>query len=147
VINEIRSKTRKNNSKLIFSSKNDLLFPSSTTVDAHSLISPSAILKDGVILGGDMFGIRVGEKFNNEYLSYLFNYVYRNKLAQYAKGSTIVHLHYSEIKNVQIEIPLLDTQNKVVKILMRFKNKLTIENGLQLVYQKQKGYLLHNLFI
>ena len=50
IINEIKSKTKKNNCKLTFSSKNDLLFPSSTTVDACSLISPSAILKDGVIL-------------------------------------------------------------------------------------------------
>jgi len=147
VIREIKSKTRKSNSKLTLSTKNDLLFPSSTTVDARSLISPSAILKDGVILGGDMFGIHINGKFNNEYLSYLFNLVYRNKLAQYAKGSTIIHLHYSEIKNVEIEIPLLDTQNKVIEILTLLQKKLVNETSLQSAYQKQKDYLQQEMFI
>ena len=39
---------------MILSKKGDLLFPSSTTVDAMSLIAPSVINVDGVILGGDM---------------------------------------------------------------------------------------------
>ena len=147
VINEIKSKTKKNNCKLTFSSKNDLLFPSSSTVDAYSLISPSAILKDGVILGGDMFGIRINKKFDNEYLSYLFNYVHKNKLAKYAKGVTIAHLHYSEIRDVQIEIPLLDEQKKIVKILNLLQKKLSSDIILRSIYQKQKEYLLQNLFI
>ena len=146
-INEIKSKTKKSNCKLTFSSKKDLLFPSSTTVDALSLISPSAILKDGVILGGDMFGIRINEKFNNEYLSYLFNYTHKNELVKYAKGVTIVHLQYSEIKNVKIEIPLLDEQNRVVKILTLLQKKLTVEANMHLSDKKQKESLLKQLFI
>ena len=94
-----------------------------------------------------MFGIRINEKFNNEYLSYLFNYVHKNKLAKYAKGVTIVHLHYSEIKDVKIEIPLLDEQNKIAKILTLLQRKLSAEIILQSIYQKQKEYLLQNLFI
>jgi Restriction endonuclease S subunits len=147
VINEIKSKTNNNNLKLTLSTRQDLLFPSSTTVNALSLISPSAIIKDDVILGGDMFGIRVNGEFNNEYLSYLFNSVYRNKLAQYAKGSTIIHLHYNEIKDVEIELPLIDVQNRVVKILTLLQKKLVCETSLKLAYQKEKSYLLQNLFI
>ncbi len=45
VINEIKSKTRKIVPKPTLSTSQDLLFPSSTTVDACSLISPSAIGK------------------------------------------------------------------------------------------------------
>ncbi len=147
VINEIKSKTRRIIPKLTLSTSQDLLFPSSTTVDARSLISPSAITKAGVILGGDMFGIRVDVLFNNRYLSYLFNSVYKNLLAKYAKGSTIVHLHYSEIKDVKIELPDLLVQNKIVKILSLLENKLGIETALQSMYQSQKEYLLRGVFI
>jgi len=147
VINEIKSRTAKDGNKLTLSSSNDLLFPSSTTVDAYSLISPSAILKEGVILGGDMFGIHINEKFNNEYLSYLFNYIYKNELAKYAKGSTIVHLHYNEVKDAKIKIPSLEEQNKVTIGLRLLQEKISIEKNLLSTFQKQKEYLLRQMFI
>jgi type I restriction enzyme S subunit len=147
MINEVKSKTRKVCSKFTFSTHRDLLFPSSTTVDARSLISPSAIIKDGVILGGDMFAIRVNERFNNIYLSYLFNFVYKNLLAKYAKGSTIIHLHYNEIKDIKIELPVIDAQDRIVEILTLLENKLVVETALESLYQTQKGYLLKGLFI
>ncbi|WP_407932884.1 restriction endonuclease subunit S [Dysgonomonas sp. PF1-23] len=147
VINEVKSRTTKDNCKLTLSSRNDLLFPSSTTVDAYSLISPSAILKEDIILGGDMFGIHINENFNNEYLSYLFNYIYKQELAKYAKGSTIIHLHYNEIRNAKIEIPSLEEQRKSVKVLRLLQEKIIIEKCLLQTSVKQKEYLLQQMFI
>ena len=147
VINEVRSRTTKDDCKLTFSSSRDLLFPSSTTVDAYSLISPSAILKEGVVLGGDMFGIHINENFNNEYLSYLFNYIHKRELAKYAKGTTIIHLHYNEIKNAKIEVPSLEEQKKVAGTLRLVQNKLIVEKNLLQAYQKQKNILLQKMFI
>lgn len=77
-ISQIESHTYKTEG-IILSKKGDLLFPSSTTVDAMSLIAPSVINMDGVILGGDMFGIHISPNFNAQYLSYYFNHI--------AKGS------------------------------------------------------------
>jgi type I restriction enzyme S subunit len=147
VVNEVRSRTTKDDCKLTLSSSSDLLFPSSTTVDAYSLISPSAILKEGVILGGDMFGIRINENFSNEYLSYLFNYIYNRELAKYAKGSTIIHLHYNEIKNVKVNVPSIEEQKKVAGVLRLLQKKLHIEKNLLQTYQKQKRTLLQQMFI
>lgn len=147
IINEIKSRTMKDGAELTLSSSNDLLFPSSTTVDAYSLISPSAICKKGVILGGDMFGIHINEEFNNEYLSHLFNCLYKNELAKYAKGSTIIHLHYNEIKNAKIEIPLLEEQNKAAMGLKLLQKKLFIEKNLLSTFQKQKECLFRQMFI
>ncbi len=56
VINKIKSFTKRSPPKTSLSEENDLLFPSSTTVNALSLVTPSAISKKGVMLGGDMFG-------------------------------------------------------------------------------------------
>ena len=72
VIENVVSHTTKSPNSTL-STKGDLLFPASTTVDALSLIAPSSINEDGIILGGDMFGIHVNEQYNSNYLSYYFN--------------------------------------------------------------------------
>ena len=103
VIDEVKSRTSLEKVSSTLSHGRDLLFPASTTVDAVSLIAPSALMQKDIILGGDMFGIKVSEAYNPIYLSYYFNYIANKRLAKYAKGTTIIHLHYNEIANVAIE--------------------------------------------
>ena len=74
IISHVESYTNKSDG-MTFSKKGDLLFPSSTTVDAVSLITPSAINIDNVVLGGDMFGIHINSDYNAQYLSYYFNHI------------------------------------------------------------------------
>lgn len=104
IIREVVSHTT-SATKVTRSCTGDLLFPASTTVDAVSLISPSAIQQSGVILGGDMFGIHIKNDYNSSCLSYYFNIIGKKSLAKYAKGSTIIHLHYVDIQNHSIFIP------------------------------------------
>ena len=107
IISHVESYTNKSDG-MTFSKKGDLLFPSSTTVDAVSLITPSAINIDNVVLGGDMFGIHINSDYNAQYLSYYFNHIAKKQFAKYAKGSTIIHLHYKDIEKKQIIITLFD---------------------------------------
>ena len=147
VIKEVKSRTQITTDKATISQRNDLLFPASTTVDAISLIAPTAICKKGVILGGDMFGIHINENYNNEYLSYLINYIYKSKLARYAQGSTIIHLHYSDIKNVTLMIPSIEEQNRLAKLMRIVEEKHEVEKHLLSKHYRQKACLLSNLFI
>ena len=146
VAHNISSKT-KNFEQATLSQKGDLLFPASTTVDAVSLISPTTIQTSGVYVAGDMFGIHIARQYNSEYISYLLNYVYNGKLAKYAQGSTIIHLHYNDIKTATIQVPTLAEQNKCSLLLELFQKKLTAERSLLNMYQVQKNYLLQNMFI
>ena len=143
----IVSKTQKAVQSSTVSTGYDLLFPASTTVDALSLIAPTAVSIHNIILGGDMFGIAVKQEFNNEYLSYAFNYIYKKYLAQYAQGSTIIHLHYNDIKNLYIGIPDKITQDKLVTLLKILQNKILTEKKMLSLLETQKAYLLSNLFI
>ena len=129
------------------SHKNDLLFPSSTTVDAISLIAPSAITQDGIILGGDMFGIHINENYNNVYLAYLINYIEKRNLAKFGQGSTIVHLHYNDISRAKIHVPNLEEQSKLVAIVGTIKAKIDCEINLLIKCQQLKEYLLSQMFI
>ena len=147
VIENIKSRTHIHADKSTVSQNNDLLFPASTTVDAMSLIAPSAISKNGVILGGDLFGIHINEDYNNEYLSYLINYIYKFILAKYAQGSTIIHLHYSDIKNFTLLIPSKEEQNRLAMLMRIVEEKIEMEKDMLSKLHSQKAHLLSNLFI
>lgn len=146
IITQIESHTNKTDG-VILSKKGDLLFPSSTTVDAMSLIAPSVINVDGVILGGDMFGIHISPNFNAQYLSYYFNHIAKRQLAKYAKGSTIIHLHYTDIEKAKLFLPSLEEQNRMAKCLVSLDDKIKVENALLDLLNNQKQYLLHQMFI
>ena len=145
-INQIKSYTEKKEG-ITLSKKGDLLFPSSTTVDAISLIAPSVINIDDVVLGGDMFGIRINAQFNSQYLSYFFNHIAKRKLAKYAKGSTIIHLHYKDIEKAKLLLPCLEEQNKMAQYLIALDEKIEIETSYITSLEHQKQHLLCHMFI
>ena len=145
-INQIKSYTEKKEG-ITLSRKGDLLFPSSTTVDAISLIAPSVINIDDVVLGGDMFGIRINAQFNSQYLSYFFNHIAKRKLAKYAKGSTIIHLHYKDIEKAKLLLPCLEEQNKMAQYLIALDEKIEIETSYITSLEHQKQHLLRQMFI
>ena len=145
-ISQIESHTNKTTG-MILSKKGDLLFPSSTTVDAMSLIAPSVINVDGVILGGDMFGIHINHNYNAQYLSYYFNHIAKRQLAKFAKGSTIIHLHYADIEKAKLLLPSLEEQNRMAKCIMSLDAKMNIETFFISLLNSQKTHLLRQMFI
>ena len=145
-INKVVSHTNKSKG-MTLSQKGDLLFPSSTTVDSISLIAPSVINVDNVILGGDMFGIHINHNHNAQYLSYYFNHIAKRQLAKYAKGSTIIHLHYADIENVKLLLPCKEAQNSMAKCLISLDKKIGVENSVLSSQNCQKAYLLSQMFI
>ena len=147
VIDKVKSRTSLEKVSSTLSHGRDLLFPASTTVDAVSLIAPSALMQKGIILGGDMFGIKVSEAYNPIYLSYYFNYIANKRLAKYAKGTTIIHLHYNEIANVAIELPNIEEQDKIVSTILEYSAKLSIEETILEKLFDLKQYLLKQMFI
>ena len=127
---------------------NDLLFPSSTTVDALSLIAPASIKLHNVFLGGDMFKIEMDiAKFDSDYISFLINCSYKEELAKYAQGSTIIHLHYDDIKSFKINICDIEEQKKISNALNLLLDKITVEKRLLELLRIQRRYLLGNMFI
>ena len=152
VIDKVKSRTSLEKVSSTLSHGRDLLFPASTTVDAVSLIAPSALMQKGIILGGDMFGIKVSEAYNPIYLSYYFNYIANKRLAKYAKGTTIIHLHYNEIANVAIELPNIEEQDKIVSTILEYSAFcISVINSIEETILEKlfdlKQYLLKQLFI
>jgi len=128
------------------SNGNEIIFPSSTTVDSLSLIAPCAVLRKGILLGGDMFGIRVGSNYDPIFISAILQTKYRKVLAAKAQGSTIIHLHYDDIKNIPIETPSLAIQQEISKAIVLTSNMAANESKILASLETLKCFLLSNLF-
>ena len=144
VIIDIKSNTNADGYR---SNGNEILFPSSTTVDSLSLISPSALNESNVVLGGDMFVLSMKKDFNNEYVSYYLNIVARRQLAKFAQGTTITHLYYEHIKDFVLELPSYTMQLQISAIMRELQQKVVTEKRMLSALQKQKAFLIQSMFI
>lgn len=116
VISAVVSKT--NTSESIPSKKGDILYPGSTTTTGIDLAKASAILKDNVLLGGDIVILRKSSyDYNPIFLSYFLNEIRRNDIAQTTKGITIHHLYGKDLAGIYAEFPSVEEQNEIATIL------------------------------
>ncbi|WP_416322806.1 restriction endonuclease subunit S [Mycoplasmopsis felis] len=136
------------NKKITLTQPNDILFPTSTTVDSYSLISPSCVNEENVMAGGDLFGIRPYKNINGNFISYYINNVeyIKNKLANKAQGLTIIHLYYKNILNENLYIASLEEQNKIGKLLDEISNLINLENSKLNKLKQLKETLLQKIF-
>lgn len=129
--------------------KNDILFPTSTTVDAISLIAPSCMNADFAVAGGDMFIIRPYDCFDGIFISYAINNVdyLKLSLATKAQGLTIVHIHYNNIKDVKLFLPTFEEQKRISEYF-RHLDELIAAKRLEIEkLQDIKQSLLDKMFV
>lgn len=145
VIYDVVSKT--NEVDGIKSKVGDLLIPSSTTTSGIDLANVTALNKDDVLLGGDITVLRSNYEINNVFYAYYLSNYKKEEIASYAQGSTIVHLYYSHIKDMDIHLLSLSEQAKIANFLSRIDAKIECTN--QQIYQSQrfKKGLLQQMFV
>lgn len=111
----------KNNT--VLSKKGDLLFPASD-VTPTGLGRCSVIMKDHVVLGGDIIYLRPKEKYNPIFLSYSIN-CNKKSITELVTGTTVKHINSSQLKTVSIGIPLdIDEQTAIAQILTDMDNEI-----------------------
>lgn len=115
VINETISRTAYS-PDYFRSMANDVLMPTSD-VTPRGLAKASCVLNDGVVLGGDILIIRSNPKLiYGVFLSYLM----RREEAQILRlisGTTVFHLHGSEIAKFTFALPPIAEQRAIVEAL------------------------------
>jgi type I restriction enzyme S subunit len=145
IIFDIVSKTNENDG--IKSKIGDLLIPSSTTTTGIDLANVTALNKADVLLGGDITVLRSNEDINNVFYAYYLSNHKKEEIASYAQGSTIVHLYYSHIKEMNIEIPCLKEQTKIANFLSAIDDKINhCQSQIEKTETWKKG-LLQQLFV
>ena len=117
IIKEIKSKT--NYKEGIPSVKGDILIPASTTTTGIDLAKASAIIKNDVLLGGDINILRKKTtELDSIFLAYYLNEDKKQEIAEKTAGITIYHLHGKDLIDIEIFYPpTLAEQKAIAQVL------------------------------
>ena len=137
MIYNVESKTNLDKKELKLSEKDDILIPCSgeTAID---LATASCIQKDQVAIGGDITVIKT-----DQYAPFITYYLNQKKteIAKYAQGVSIVHLYPKDFKVMNIKIPSITEQKKIISLLEEISKK---ERLLESKYQEYQDFLKKN---
>lgn len=145
VVSQVVSRT--NSNKGTPSKNGDLLLPNSTTTTGIDLANATALNEDGVLLGGDITILRFKETGSSIFYAYYLSHFMKYKLAAYGQGSTIVHMYFSQYKNMKIVEPSVAEQQKIAEVLSALDEKIALtRQQLEKTKQFKKG-LLQRMFV
>ena len=121
-------------------SKGDLILTVRAPVGAVAKSLHNACIGRGVCA--------IKEKSENS-LEFIYQFLldFEDKWASFEQGSTFTAVSGSEIKRIKITTPIFSEQIQIAKFLFSLDEKIETENKILDKYEKQKKYLLSNLFI
>ncbi|MBQ0909429.1 restriction endonuclease subunit S [Flavobacterium sp. F-328] len=142
-IDEIKSRTNANVSRLVLSEANDVIIPASgeTTID---IATASCVLKSGVVLGGDLNIIKTQN--NGVFLSYYLNSKKKMEIANLAQGISVVHLYSSQLAMLNLNLPTLKEQNKISAFLSKLDERIQTQNKIIEGLKLSKQTLIKKIF-
>lgn len=142
MIYNVESKTNLDKKELKLSEKDDILIPCSgeTAID---LATASCIQKDQVAIGGDITVIKT-----DQYAPFITYYLNQKKteIAKYAQGVSIVHLYPKDFKVMNIKIPSITEQKKIISLLEEISKKERLLESKYQEYQDFKKFLMQQIF-
>ena len=112
---------------------------------ALDISTSTCVLQDNIIIGGDLNVLRPKLQ-NGKYLSYLLSNKKRLVIARYAQGDSIVHLYGEKIKNINIDLPTIEEQEKVSKLLEFLSKKIELQKQKIEALKIYKRGLMKHLF-
>ena len=114
----------------VLSKKGDVLLPGSTTTTGIDLAKASALMLDNILLGGDINILRVDfALIDSVFLAYLITRTQRNAIDKIAKGTTVYHLHGTDLKDLAICIPTdKSEQTAIANVLSDMDNEISAIN-------------------
>jgi type I restriction enzyme S subunit len=144
IIKSVTSST--NNKEGVKSKSGDILMPSSD-VTPQGLGRASALMKDDVLLGGDINIVRSNKDIDSIFLSYLINYD-KNKVIRLVTGTTVKHIYTKDLKTISINLPsLIEEQTKIANFLTEIDNKINLVEKQLSDTKKYKKGLLQQMFV
>ena len=97
----------------VISKGNEVVVPASGET-AEDIARASAILKAGIIVGGDLNIIYPDDKLDASFLALELTYGNSHrKLVKKAQGISVVHLHNTDISELEINVPSYNEQRKI----------------------------------
>lgn len=138
-----------NKDKSVLSLKGDIIMPSSSTTSDDSIVTASAITKDGIIIEGDINIIRtknielakiIALEITNTYI--------KKQIYKKVEGITIRHLYNENLKNIKVLFPKDENETKLINSFFQsIYDQITLQQQKLDTYKKLKKTLLNKMFI
>ena len=143
-ITEVISRTDIDNTKLVRSKANDVIIPCSGET-AEDIATARCVIKDGILLGGDLNIIRL-HNYDGSFVSYQLNGKRKYDIAKVAQGVSVVHLYGEHLKGVKTVNPYLAEQKKISRFLSLIDERIAVQSRLIEDLKKLRCAVSNKLF-
>ncbi|WP_029177910.1 restriction endonuclease subunit S [Streptococcus suis] len=136
-----------NKNSVVYSEGGEVLVPASGE-SSLDIARASVVAKKGIILGGDINIIRLHSEIFPVFLAFTISNGKQQKgLSKRAQGKSVVHLHNSDLKKVDLDFPTLPEQEAIGNFFSDLDQLITLHQR-QLDHLKLlKKALLQQMFI
>ena len=132
--------------KSVISQGGEVIVPASGET-AEDISRASVVKKQGIIIGGDLNVIKANHLLDPTFLALtISNGEQQKELSKRAQGKSVVHLHNSDLQEVNLTFPLLNEQKEISTLFEKMDNIITLhQRKLEHLNLKKKA-LLQKLF-
>lgn len=132
--------------KSVISQGGEVIVPASGET-AEDISRASVVKNQGVIIGGDLNVIKVNILLDPTFLALtISNGEQQKELSKRAQGKSVVHLHNSDLQEVNLIFPLLNEQRKISTLFEKMDNIITLHQCKLEKLKLNKSALLQKLF-
>ncbi|WP_270741341.1 restriction endonuclease subunit S [Lactococcus formosensis] len=128
--------------KSIISEGSEVIVPASGE-SSEDISRASVVGKSGLILGGDLNIIKPVNYIDSIFLALtISNGSQQKEMSKRAQGKSVVHLHNSDLKQVNLLYPKLEEQQKIGAFFKQLDETIALhQRKLDLLKEQKKGYL------
>lgn len=132
--------------KSVISQGGEVIVPASGET-AEDISRASVVKKQGIIIGGDLNIIKANHLLDPTFLALtISNGEQQKELSKRAQGKSVVHLHNSDLQEVNLTFPVLDEQKEISTLFKKMDNIITLHQRKLDNLKLKKKALLQKLF-
>ena len=132
--------------KSVISQGGEVIVPASGET-AEDISRASVVKNQGIIIGGDLNVIKVNHLLNPTFLALtISNGEQQKELSKRAQGKSVVHLHNSDLQEVNLTFPLLNEQKEISSLFEKMDSVITLHQCKLEKLKLTKKVLLQKLF-
>lgn len=116
-------------SKSVLSEGDEVIVPSSGETP-EDISRASVVSRPNIILGGDLNIIKIESHLNPVFLALtISNGTQQKEIMRRAQGKSVVHLHNSDLKKIDLPFPSLEEQQEVGHLFNMFNTLITLQQS------------------
>ena len=132
--------------KSVISAGNEIIVPASGET-SEDISRASVVAKPGIILGGDLNIVKPNTEIDASFLALtISNGRQQKELSKKAQGKSVVHLHNSDLKEVNLVFPQKEEQTEIGHFFRQLDATITLHQEAIQHQQYLKKALLQKLF-